>query len=111
VEYPLLSAAGTTFGGVAQADLPNGPAHWRVYFEVEDVAAALEKAVELGATPIGQQESAAGVGRWAALLDPQGALFALLEPEPQSEEQSQPESQAQEQSEEQEQDDAASTET
>ncbi len=62
----------------ATGHLPEGtPATWAVYFEVEDVDAALEQIVELG----GKVEQAAEdtpYGRLAAATDPTGTRFKLL---------------------------------
>jgi hypothetical protein len=53
------------------------PAHWLVYFAVDDTDAALAKAQELGATLVfGPMDIDAG--RFATLLDPQGAMFAVI---------------------------------
>ena len=60
------------------AEVPN---YWQVYFNVEDVDAAYDKARELGATEIYAPADFPG-GRFAILNDPQGASFALLKTEP-----------------------------
>lgn len=60
------------------------PPHWLVYFAAEDCDAKVEKATELGATTIKPAEDIPGVGRFAILQDPQGAVFAIIKTEPRS---------------------------
>jgi predicted enzyme related to lactoylglutathione lyase len=63
-------------GGMRDVTPPGTPPHWLVYFGVEDVAQALAKAQELGATklagPIDIQ-----MAKIAVIQDPQGAVLAL----------------------------------
>jgi predicted enzyme related to lactoylglutathione lyase len=54
------------------------PDHWLVYFGTEDVDAQAKQATEKGATIIVQPTEIPGTGRFAVLLDPQGAVFALF---------------------------------
>jgi predicted enzyme related to lactoylglutathione lyase len=53
-----------------------------VYFSVEDADAAVQKATELGANVMKPAEDIPGVGRFAILLDPQGAAFAIIKTQP-----------------------------
>lgn len=53
------------------------PSFWQIYFNVEDVDAAAEKAKALGATEMVPAQDFPG-GRFAIMVDPQGASFALL---------------------------------
>jgi uncharacterized protein len=57
------------------------PPHWLVYFAVDDIEATVAKARELGATAsdIMDVEMA---GRFSVINDPQGAVFAAIEPPP-----------------------------
>ncbi len=52
--------------------------HWGIYFMVADCDATVDRAKELDATVRFGPFSAPGVGRIAALLDPQGAAFSLI---------------------------------
>jgi uncharacterized protein len=52
------------------------PAHWSVYFAVEDAAVALDRAVELGASVVQPAEDTP-YGRLATASDPNGAVFRL----------------------------------
>lgn len=78
--YPMLEVGGVTIAGVGVSDVADLPAHWRVYFEVADLAACVEQVRELGGAVLADVSSADGVGSWAAVADPQGAVFSLLQP-------------------------------
>ncbi len=56
------------------AQVPN---YWQIYFQVEDVDATFANAMRLGATAMVPPQDFPG-GRFAILMDPQGANFALL---------------------------------
>ena len=61
----------------ATAFLPDGvPAHWSVYFGVDDTDATLARVVELGGTVV-QPATDSPYGRLAQAADPTGALFKL----------------------------------
>ncbi len=53
------------------------PAHWMVYFSVEDADAFATKASELGGGPT-MPPFDTGVGRVAMIADPQGAVFGVI---------------------------------
>ncbi len=53
------------------------PSYWAVYFSVDDVDGAFQKAIELGAQEVVAPQDYPG-GRFAVLTDPQGASFALF---------------------------------
>jgi predicted enzyme related to lactoylglutathione lyase len=54
------------------------PDNWLVYFGVDDVDAELERAQGLGASVAVAAMDIPGTGRFAVLLDPQGAAFAIF---------------------------------
>lgn len=57
---------------------PEMPAAWTVYFQVDDAAAAIERATELGGMlAFGPMNTAAGI--IAVLTDPQGGTFTVIE--------------------------------
>jgi len=56
------------------------PPCWVSYFYVFDAAATAEKAQKSGGRMLAPVDDAPGVGRIAALADPSGAAFAILEP-------------------------------
>ena len=53
--------------------------NWRVYFLVQNAAATAEKAEELGGRIVTPSTSLGEHGRYAVLMDPQGAQFSLHE--------------------------------
>jgi len=69
-------------GGVPSAEQipPNTPAHWLLYFEVADCDARVAQATELGGRALMPPMSLEGVGRFAVIADPQGAVFSLFTP-------------------------------
>jgi uncharacterized protein len=80
-EYAEAQVAGRTVAGVAprRPDLPaEVPDYWLVYFGCADVDADAEKAANLGATTVAGPMDIPGTGRFAVLMDPQGAAFAIF---------------------------------
>ncbi|HEY6273178.1 MAG TPA: VOC family protein [Terriglobales bacterium] len=67
-------------GGIPPAEHrdPQWGSHWLIYFLVADVAATAAKAAQLGARTLMPAQDMAGVGTWAILADPQGAVFAIF---------------------------------
>jgi len=57
------------------------PAHWLVYFGVDDTDACVSKATELGATTL-MPPTDIPPGRFAVLSDPDGAAFAVIKMNP-----------------------------
>jgi uncharacterized protein len=74
----LTNAKGRQIGGAMNPPMEDIPPHWSVYFNVEDVDAAVAKAQELGGRVVSPAFDVAGVGRMAVLADPQGAMFNLM---------------------------------
>jgi predicted enzyme related to lactoylglutathione lyase len=78
VDYSLMSAAGTDIAGM-MGHMEGMQAGWMGYISVDDIDAAFAKAQQGGATAIVPISPIPGVGRFALLLDPQGAAFSLLD--------------------------------
>ena len=58
---------------------PEVPSYWAVYFAVDDAdATSAAKAHELGGTVMRPPSDIPDVGRFAVLVDPQGAVFSIL---------------------------------
>jgi predicted enzyme related to lactoylglutathione lyase len=68
-------------GGIppAQHRDPNAPPNWLIYLMVQDCDASTAKAKAGGAKVYFGPTSMAGVGRWAVIADPQGAVFSLFQ--------------------------------
>lgn len=80
-DYPMLNSAGGEFAGVTTPDVAGLPSHWRVYFAVTDLTESVELVKKLGGRVLSKPASAEGVGSWAAVADPHGAVFSLLQAE------------------------------
>ena len=79
-EYAEAQVSGRTIAGVMprRPDMPSDvPDHWLVYFGSADVDADAKKAAELGGKVAVEPTDIPGMGRFAVLLDPQGAAFAI----------------------------------
>lgn len=80
--YTTLRHGEGWLAGIMDASgfLPDGvPAHWSVYFGVDDTDAALAKIVDLGGSILRVAEDTP-YGRLAAAADPTGAQFKLVAP-------------------------------
>jgi predicted enzyme related to lactoylglutathione lyase len=64
------------------ADMPaEVPAHWLQYIGTRDVDGTAEAAVRAGGSIMKAPGDLQGAGRYAVIKDPQGAVFAILDPE------------------------------
>lgn len=57
------------------------PPHWLPYIGTRDVDATAEAAVRAGGSILKEPADMKGAGRYAVLKDPQGAIFAIIDPE------------------------------
>lgn len=80
IEYTMFKDGDRGAGGMYQITPEMGPIppNWLVYFAVDDCDAKLQKATELGAHVMKPADDIPGVGRFAILIDPQGAAFAII---------------------------------
>lgn len=76
--YTLVKAGPREIGGLRPLDAGGGesPA-WTGYLSVADCDAALAEALAAGATAFGPAQDIPGIGRFAAIADPQGAAVVL----------------------------------
>lgn len=80
--YKMIRAAGEEQGGFVP--LPPGdsqPPYWLCYATVEDVDAAAAKAVELGGQAPEPGRDIPGVGKFAVIVDPEGAVVSPYRPD------------------------------
>jgi uncharacterized protein len=85
-KYSTIEVDGTTVGGLGllpEFVPPEVPAHWRVYFQVDDADEAVARAVSIGAE-VASPAQDMPYGRHADLIDPQGARFSIIKPAPRS---------------------------
>ena len=68
-------------GGIPPAEFrdPNAPPHWLLYFETSNCDGSVEKAKRNGAKVFYGPTTMEGVGRFAILSDPQGAVFSVFQ--------------------------------
>ena len=80
MEYTMFTNGDKPAGGMYKMppEMGNIPPHWLVYFAVEDCDASAEKATNLGATMMAPPSDIPGIGRFAIVIDPQGAAFAII---------------------------------
>lgn len=80
VEYTMFKNGDRGAGGMYKITPEMGPIppHWLVYFAVDDCDARVQKATELGGQVMKPADDIPGIGRFAILLDPQGAAFAII---------------------------------
>ena len=78
-DYWLILAGDTGIGGLQRASTSEPPrAGTRLYLEVDDLEATLDRAVELGATVERGRTALGGDDRWFAnVLDPAGISIGL----------------------------------
>ena len=79
--YLLASCDGDMVAGLFAPD-PGMPAAWSTYTAVDDADATAAQAKALGATVVMPPTDIPGTGRFAVLIDPQGAAFGILQPQP-----------------------------
>lgn len=83
--YTRIQRDGNMIGGLIDVTdrVPaEVPAHWLVYFAVEDADATIAKAREEGGDVPAGPFDIAEVGRIAVVKDPWGAFFAVIQPDP-----------------------------
>jgi predicted enzyme related to lactoylglutathione lyase len=83
-QYSTVDVDGRPVGGLGTlpAEVPKEvPAHWRVYFAVDDTDEALSRAASLGGAILRPAEDMP-YGRWGDASDGQGAMFSLIKPVP-----------------------------
>jgi predicted enzyme related to lactoylglutathione lyase len=86
-DYTIFKYGDRGAGGMFQIIPEMGPVppNWTVYFAVDDCDAMAQKVTELGGQVLKAPEDIPTIGRFAVLMDPQSAAFAIIKPEPQPE--------------------------
>lgn len=82
--YTVCHAEAGPVAGIMEipADVPSEvPSHWVQYIGTRDVDATADAAVRAGGSVMKPPGDMQGAGRYAVLKDPQGALFAIIDPE------------------------------
>lgn len=78
--YHEIERGGVPIGGILpmRPEMQGVPPHWGVYFMVADCDATVAKARTLGGQVCFGPHDIAGTGRFATLLDGQGAAFSVI---------------------------------
>ena len=76
--YTMYLLEGQPIGGAMNPPMDGIPPHWGIYINVDDTDAVVEKARSLGAQVMAEPMDTPP-GRMAALVDPQGAAFSVIE--------------------------------
>jgi predicted enzyme related to lactoylglutathione lyase len=82
--YTVCHAGDAPAAGIMEftPDIPaEAPPHWLPYIGTRDVDSVAEAAVRAGGSIIKEPSDLKGAGRYAVLKDPQGAVFAIIDPE------------------------------
>jgi uncharacterized protein len=77
--YTVVDVGEGTGGGMMQQMIPGAPSAWLPYILVDDVAGATAKAKGLGASVMKDKTEVPGMGWFAILTDPTGAVVGLWE--------------------------------
>jgi hypothetical protein len=80
--YHMWTNNGENLGGTMQmpADSAGAPSHWLMYMCTENADETVATATKLGPKVFVKPTDIPTVGRFAVLADPQGAMFATLQP-------------------------------
>jgi predicted enzyme related to lactoylglutathione lyase len=78
--YTMIKVGKGTGGGIMKHPVPGAPSTWLAYVEVDDIAAATQKAKSLGATVMKDVTEIMGAGWLSIIVDPTGAALGLWKP-------------------------------
>lgn len=82
MDYRVAKIGETMVAGMMTAESPQQAVAWMIYFAVDSADATFAAAVAAGGTAIVPPADIPNTGRFALLLDPQGAAFGILQPLP-----------------------------
>lgn len=75
--YTMIKVGEGTGGGMMKNPMPGAPSSWLAYVEVDDVEKAVDKARKLGGKVMKDVTEVKGMGSFAILNDPTGAMLGL----------------------------------
>lgn len=77
--YTMIKVGEGTGGGLMKNPMPDAKSSWLAYVLVDDVKKAVDKAKSLGATVMKDKTEVTGMGSFAIINDPTGAMLGLWE--------------------------------
>jgi predicted enzyme related to lactoylglutathione lyase len=80
--YTMIRVGNGTAGGIMQQLIPGAGSAWLAYVQVDDIAAATQKARSLGAKIMKDVMEVSDMGWLSILVDPTGAMLGLWKPKP-----------------------------
>jgi predicted enzyme related to lactoylglutathione lyase len=78
--YTMIDVGEGTGGGMMKQLIPGASSAWLPYVQVDDIAAATQKAKSLGATVMKDVTEVMNMGWLSIITDPTGALLGLWKP-------------------------------
>src|ERR1700681_894793 len=78
--YTMIKVGEGTGGGMMKHHIPGAPSACLAYVEVDDIAAATQKAKSLGATVMKDVTEVMDAGWLSIIIDPTGAALGLWKP-------------------------------
>ena len=75
--YTVIKPGKGTGGGMLKQAVPGAPSSWLPYVEVDDIAAATQRAKSLGAKIMLDVTEVPGAGWMSVIVDPTGAALGL----------------------------------
>jgi len=78
--YTIINVGKGTGGGIMKHPIPGEASVWLAYVQVDDIAAATQKAKSLGATIVKDVTEVADYGWLSIIVDPTGATLGLWKP-------------------------------
>jgi uncharacterized protein len=75
--YTMFKVDDRRVGGCMKLPMPGIPPHWSLYVSADDVDATAKLATTAGGNVVAGPMDAGGMGRFATLIDPQGAAISL----------------------------------
>lgn len=78
--YTVVKTGGEGVGGIMAipSEATGAPPHWGAYVTVDDVDSAVRTAEKLGGKTMLAPRDIPGVGRFAVIQDPQGAVISMI---------------------------------
>jgi uncharacterized protein len=77
--YTTVGVGEGTGGGIFKNPIPGAPSAWMPYAVVDDLKTAVDKTKALGGTVMKERTEVMGMGAFAIIVDPTGAMLGLWE--------------------------------